>query len=156
MGITTVENKIEAISAIKFPENLRDFEIFFGMINWLKSFLPSYVQLIDSLQKRKTLFTKNSGATKRFGKKRQAIKTLYYEPSHGKLKTFSEFKQAFTQPTFRIYIDLQRRSYVDFDAFKRHGFAAMVYHFRFDTFGKTNVQPIIYFCKCLNVVEKNY
>ena len=102
LNMTTFENEIEAISAIKFSENLRDFEIFLKMTNWLKSFIPRYVQLTDSLQKRKTLFTKSLGATNKFGRKRQAIKTLYYEPLPEKLKTFSEFKQTFAQPTFRI------------------------------------------------------
>lgn len=149
LGMTTAEDKIAAISALKFPDSLRDLEIFLGMTGWLRPGVPRYAQRSEPLQKRKTLLTK-AVSTKGTRRKSQATKLLY-DATSAEQEAFDDLKKAFASPTFLTHFDPSLRLFVDLDASKAFGFAAMVYHV---IDGK--VQPIMFLSKCLNDAEKNY
>ena len=42
-GMFITENKIRIILAFRFSKNLKDLEIFFDMIKWLRTFIFRYV-----------------------------------------------------------------------------------------------------------------
>ena len=159
-GMSTAEDKIAAIAALKFPISLRDLEIFLGMTGWLRTSIPRYAQRAEPLQKRKTLLTKSVSA-RGTGRKLQATRTLLHNPLPTELEAFASLKRAFSEPRFLVHFDPQRQLYADLDASKSFGFAAMVYHIKGDPvtgvkFTRVDIQPIMFISKCLNAAERNY
>ena len=57
LDMSTSEEKIKAITSLKFPSSLRDLEIFLGLTGWLRNSIPRYAQRAQPLQERKTLLT---------------------------------------------------------------------------------------------------
>lgn len=161
LGMSTSKEKIQAITNLRFPETLRELEIFLGLTGWLRSSIPSYAQLANPLQERKTLLTKGLGAgVKGPARKRTTTKVLFYAPTEAELEAFARLQEAFASPTFLAHYDATRPLLIDLDASKSFGFAAMIYHTEKDQTSikipRTEVQPIMFLSKCLNDAERNY
>ena len=160
LGLSTSEEKIAAISALQFPYSLRDLEIFLGLTGWLRSSIPRYAQRALPLQKRKTELTqKLPKGAKGQQRKTQSVKA-HYDPTKVEIEAFHDLKQAFAKPTFLVHHDPARPLFIDLDASKAWGFAAMIYHVKGDVsaegFPRTSVQPIMFLSKMLNQAEQNY
>ena len=124
----------------------------------LRSSIPKYAQLAQPLQQRKTLLTRDLKDEKGMARKRQSA-SAWYEPTASEVKSFQDLKQAFSRPTFLVHFDPDRQLFIDLDASKAWGFAAMVYHVKKDVvegFNRTDVQPILFLSKMLNQAEANY
>ena len=162
LGMSTSAEKIAAITSLRFPYTLRDLEIFLGLTGWLRSSVSHYAQRASSLQKRKTLLTRTIPTSKEKGPARKKVAVnARYEPNELEIAAFKDLQKAFTSSTFLTHYNKLRRLYVDLDASKQWGFAAMIYHVLDDppdgtTFPRTAVQPIMFLSKCLNGAEKNY
>ena len=59
-GLSTLEQKVEAISKLQFPANLRELEFFLGLTGWYRHFVARYPALVDPLQKLKTQLLKKA------------------------------------------------------------------------------------------------
>lgn len=57
LGMSTSEEKIKAITSLRFPGSLRDLEILLGLTGWLRNSIPRYAQRAQPLQERKTALT---------------------------------------------------------------------------------------------------
>lgn len=122
--------------------------------------MERYAQRVNPLQERKTTLTKKlPSASKGPARKRQAAKIWFYEPTYVERQSFKDLQDAFREPTFLTHYDRTCRLYVDLDASKQWGFAAMVYRVLGDPdgpFPRTAVQPMLFLSKCLNGAERNY
>ena len=187
LGMSTSKEKIQAISALKFPDTLRDLEIFLGLTGWLRSSIPCYAQLANALQERKTTLTKGLAAGNKSSgpaRKRAATRVLFYEPTQAELDSFTHLKEAFSAPSFLSHYDSNRPLFIDLDASKVFGFAAIIYHLKSDKIAenssnnsakkiaenspsnnaskgaqktaRTDVQPIMFLSRSLNTAEHNY
>ena len=164
LGMSTSQEKIQAISDLRFPETLRDLEIFLGLTGWLRSSIPCYAQLANPLQNRKTTLTKGLGTgVKGPARKKSATKVLFYAPTEEEVSAFKRLQEAFRKPTFLAHYDPERHLFIDLDASKAFGFAAMIYHLKQDRVpdikdrvARTDVQPIMFLSRCLNDAERNY
>lgn len=88
------------------------------------------------------------------------------------MKSFNELKQVFASPHYLMYLNSNRVRYINLDASKVWGFAAVIYHIKSDLqgaskriiskgdaskpFTRTNIQPIMFLSKILNSAEINY
>ena len=178
LGITTAEEKIQAITALKFPGTLRELETFLGLTGWLRSSIPRYAQRAQPLQDRKTRLTQgmlgtnpvspsSTSSTTSPSKpaarqlsgpaRKQLSSRLHYQPSEEELEAFRDLQGAFKAPTFLVHYNKNRQLYIDLDASKAWGFAAMIYHKTDDNDPKrTAVQPIIFLSRNINTAERNY
>ena len=161
LGMATAEEKIAAISALRFPLSLQDLDHFLGLTGWLRSSVPRYAQRANPLQERKTTMTRLLPATARGpARKRQAVRVRLHDPTHEEVGSFQDLKGAFKEPTFLTHFDRKRKLFADLDSSKSWGFAGMVYHVEGDPadgdFPRTKVQPIMFLSRCLNGAEKNY
>lgn len=193
LGMSTSEEKIKAITSLRFPSSLRDLEIFLGLTGWLRNSIPRYAQRAQPLQERKTSLTQamtteasrradtattsstsvapkastttTAAVTKRQltgpARKRSSMQ-LRYDPSQEEIAAFQDLQDAFRAPTFLAHFDRRRQLYVDIDASKTWGFAAMVYHTKVDRKAsneppaKKDVQAIMFLSKSINTAERNY
>lgn len=161
LGMSTSQEKIQAITNLRFPETLRDLEIFLGLTGWLRSSIPRYAQLANPLQERKTMLTKGLGKGSGPARKRSAVRVVFYAPTQEELEAFSKLQAAFSSPTFLAHYDSTRPLFIDLDASKAWGFAAIIYHLKHDRVPdtkvtRTDVQPIMFLSRCLNNAERNY
>ena len=174
LGMSTAEDKIKAITALRFPATLRDLEIFLGLTGWLRSSIPRYAQRAQPLQERKTALTQSMNATttsstiasasasrkQLTGPARKRCSTsLHYDPTPDEIAAFQDLQNAFRSPTFLAHFDRKRKLHVDIDASKVWGFAAMVYHVK-DTSSESpsraDIQPIMFLSRSINTAERNY
>lgn len=159
LGMTTSEDKIKAISEKTFPEHLKDLETYLGMTGWLRHTIAGYAQIALPLQKRKTLLTKGLGRGFKGLKRKLQSTRLKYVPTFEERESFRILQEAFELPIFLYHFDPTRKLYIDLDASKQYGFAAIIYHVEGDPdgdFPSTKVQPIMFLSKCLNSAEQNY
>ena len=201
LGMTTAEEKIRAITALRFPGSLRELETFLGLTGWLRSLIPQYAQRAQPLQDRKTRLTQDmlssstasrslpqgssaspaspsgsltqgpsssaSSASSTVAKpaakqlsgpaRKRMSSRLHYQPTEEELEAFRDLQSAFRSPTFLVHYDRNRQLYVDLDASKVWGFAAIVYHRSNDTdTRRTAVQPIMFLSRNINTAERNY
>jgi len=150
-GMTTSEEKIEAISNLDFPRNRKDLERYLGLTGWLRNYVPYYAQLAAPLQRRKTLMNRN-----------KAIGTL--PVSKAEEESFTALQAMFAEPRFLTHFDPKRRLFVDLDASKQRGFGAMIYHVKAASessedpskIPRNSVQPILFLSKLLASAETRY
>lgn len=181
LGMSTSEEKVKAITALRFPSSLRDLEIFLGLTGWLRNSIPRYAQRAQPLQERKTALTQamisetpatiteaapdgSEAATTKAKKqltgptrKRKSLQ-LRYDPTEQEVTAFRDLQESFRAPTFLAHFDRKRKLYIDIDASKVWGFAAMVYHVKGEKgiLSKADVQPILFLSKSINAAERNY
>ena len=170
LGLTTSEEKVAAIAALKFPRSLSDLDHFLGLTGWLRHCVHRYAQKALPLQARKTALTrqlpKHDGKRSVIGpvRKKHAIKLVLDNPSDEEIAAFKLLQRELGSPISLVHFSPDRRLYIDLDASKKWGFAAMVYHLLGDpedqgeatTIARTSVQPIMYLSKMLNSAEHNY
>ncbi len=48
-GLSALEEKLKAISKLKFPLNLRQLEIYLGLTRWLHNYIPYYAGIAKPL-----------------------------------------------------------------------------------------------------------
>lgn len=58
LGLSTAEEKLAAITQLEFPRTLKDLETYLGMTGYLRQYCPYYAQVVEPLQKRKTLLVR--------------------------------------------------------------------------------------------------
>ena len=87
--MSTSQEKIQAITDLRFPEILRDLKIFLGLTGWLRSSIPRYIQTATPLQERKIVLTKGLGSgIKGPARKRLATRVVFYTPTEAELTSF--------------------------------------------------------------------
>ena len=132
--------------------------------DWLHQYIFYYIQLIKSLQNKKTaLFHKNSTAEK--SQKKYFKKTWIDESFILKHKTFKNIQKIFDKFNFFHHQDSNCWLYVDFDVSKQFEFNVMIYHMQddknesLDHIIKKNhskVQSILFLSKLLTDAETQY
>lgn len=95
LGLSTAEEKIKAIKALKFPATLQDLQIYLGLTGWLRSSIPRYAQLAQPLQDRKTALTR-ALPNIRFGnkakggaRKQQSITSRVNNPTKEEIESYN-------------------------------------------------------------------
>lgn len=163
LGLTTAQDKIEAIIKLKFPQTLQELETYLGLTGWLRNYIEKYAQKAAPLQLRKTKLLRgapNKGRARRV----YSTATIIEEPTEEELIAFKTIQQAFGGPKFLIHFDPSRQLYIDLDASKQRGFGVIVYHLRNiavangeeHTATPGRLQPILFLSKLLTTAESRY
>ena len=92
-------------------------------------------------------------------RKRQSAQ-LHYDPTEREISAFQDLQNAFRVPTFLAHFDRKRKLYIDIDASKVWGFAAMIYHSQTkdddQAPARKDIQTIMFLSKSINSAERNY
>ena len=160
LKLSISDEKIAVIASLQFSSSLKDLEYFLSLTGWLRHCVERYAQLAQSLTARKTALSKLVTSTGN-ARRRQSTQLKVSDSTAEETEAFGRLQDAFVGPTFLVHFDPSRRLYVDLDAFKRWGFAAMVYYVVGNpaegvAFPRTDVQLILFLSKLLNGAEKNY
>ena len=87
LGLATADEKLQAISQLKFPKTLKELETYLGLTGWLRQYVPFYAAVAGPLQDRKTLLL---GRAPREGASQRnfAAATSLKEPTKQELISF--------------------------------------------------------------------
>src|SRR5436190_22675868 len=47
LGLSTTQDKIDAIAKLDFPKNLKDLETYLGLTGWLRQYVPYYAYIAE-------------------------------------------------------------------------------------------------------------
>lgn len=145
LGLTTAEEKLEAISKLRFPATLKLLETYLGLTGWMRNYVPYYAQLSNPLQIRKTLLLKNL-PVKGAARKRYSSGTRLDIPTESERSSYQAIQEVFSKPTFLVHHDRTRQLYADVDASHERGFGGTVFHVKGDkeVFAKEDIEPILF------------
>jgi hypothetical protein len=59
-GLSTLEDKVEAIQKMRFPEYLHELELFIGLSGYYRHFIARYAAIVEPLQSLKTKLLKGA------------------------------------------------------------------------------------------------
>lgn len=159
LGLSTSEDKLQAISHLVFPRTLQQLETYLGMTGYLRNYVPNYARMVEPLQVRKTQLLKASPPS---GSKRKTYvsQTKITDPLDTELEAFQNLQNVLSKPTYLVHFEASRILYVDLDASKQYGVGAMVYHVRGPFVGKypprAQVEPILFLSRRLSPAETRY
>ena len=151
LGLSTAEEKLEAISKLQFPLTLSALETYLGLTGYLRNYIPPYAQVCQPLQDRKTSLLKKSPLAKGNPRRAYARRTQLGPPSEVEQKAFETLQELLSRPTTLVHFDSKKHLYIDMDASKEFGFGACVYHLI-----EGKVKPILFLSRLLNDAEKSY
>lgn len=158
-SMTTTEEKLRAISELKFPTNLADLEVYIGLTGYMRQYVHEYAQKIEPLQRLKTELLYKAPTSKGNARSYYARTTLV-EPTAETLQAYKAIQAAFAKPTTLVHYAADRQLYIDLDASKR-GIGVITYHLRgnpTDTAQIKNakIQPILFMSRILSTAETRY
>ena len=126
-GLSTSEERLEAISRLKFPVTLAALETYLGMTGYLRNYIAWYAQIARPLQDRKTELLKPSP---KGGRERKSFSanTRLLDATAAELTAFETLQTLLSQPSYLIHFNPYWVLYIDIDASKDFGFGVVIYH----------------------------
>ena len=158
LGVSTSQQKLEAIAKLKFPTHVKELEHYLGLTGWLRNYIPYYAQLAEPLQRAKTEKLKKAP----HGKQSRAhfTSSTQVEDSPLLLDAFNALQKEFAKPSLLHHYDKTRPVYIHLDASKERGFGVMVAHLEGDAVTgdppRRKTQPILFLSKSLSSAERKY
>ncbi|TAQ84474.1 hypothetical protein B7494_g7190 [Chlorociboria aeruginascens] len=126
LGLSTTEERLEAIRRLTFPQTLKHLETYLGMTGYLRQFIKDYAIISKPLEDRKTLLLKLAPSK---GKPRQnySRRALYRNPTTAELNSFRALQKSLASSKNLVHCDPNRQLFADIDASK-DGIGVMIYH----------------------------
>jgi hypothetical protein len=93
-GLSTLDEKVEAISSMKFPRYLHELELFIGLSNYYRHFIARYAGIMEPLQSLKTKLLRGS---EHKNKRQRAVYTKskgLEPPTNAELFAFNAIKES--------------------------------------------------------------
>ena len=162
LGLTSSEDKLRAISKLRYPKTLGALEHYLGLTGYLRQYVHYYAQLAKPLQELKTTLLKESPSIAGRPRKRYSSTKLLPPPLPAELASFEELQKAMSQPSMLVHFDPAKTLWIDLDASKEFGFGAVVFHSKdFDEKDpkwptRSTMQPILFLSRLLAPAEQNY
>ena len=162
LGMTTAQDKLEAIMALEFPKTLKALESYLRMTGDLRHYITFYAQIAEPLQNRKTSLNKcleQCNINTEGGARKKAVAALsIMAPSPTELDAFHHLQTLFARPKNLAHFDHARQLYADVDTSKEFGFGVMIYHSKIEKLpiSSTSVEPILFLSRMLTPAESRY
>ncbi len=162
LGLTTSEQKLEAIRLLSYPETLGALEYYLGLTGYLRSYIHFYAQLAAPLQSLKTSLLRDAPLG---GQQRRAYasKIKLGPPTPQELASFNSIQEALSRPSTLVHHNPDKVLWIDLDASKKFGFGAIVFHTISNEAipegrwpSATNIHPILFLSRLLTPAERNY
>lgn len=162
LGLATSEEKLKAISQLRYPQTLGGLEHYLGLTGYLRQYVHFYAQLARPLQDLKTKLLKEA-PTKGNPRKAYASKTALPQASLAEQTSFEELQEALSKACILVHFNPSWILWVDLDASKEFGFGAVIFHVKNNKKiekgkwpSRTDMEPILFLSRLLTSAEKNY
>jgi hypothetical protein len=168
-GLSTLEQKTEAISKLEFPQTLQQLDYFLGLAGWYRQFVARFAALSKPLQELKTKMFHNSPARKGRSRKAFTQSQTILHPTLLETTAFEVLKAALCAPTVLIHFDHELPLLYYIDSSREGGYACAIHQVPKDSMGRMSVEdvlngnhdrrlerPVMYISRLLNRHEVNY
>ena len=175
-GLSTAENKLRAISTLRFPTTLLQLETYLGMTGYLRHYVDHFAFKANALEIRKAALNKvlrDKGAVSGSGRKRQALRLKIKLPSPFEKMAFEVLQKDFSKPSILVHYDSARILFYDIDWSKERGCGVAVFHLKClpstaspeqiaeamkpcFKFKASDVEPIMFLSRMLTNAEQKY
>lgn len=179
-GLSTAEEKVQAIRNLEFPRTLRELEMYLGLTGYLRHFVPYYATLAAPLQQRKVAMLKayrpkSDGSNEKDMSKlrKQLAAQAVKEPTVLEKASFQELQAVLGNPLHLAHQNPDLPLLIDLDASKDRGYGVMLYHLKLSetwtqqlqanataealiTRPSSDICPVLFLSKELNSAERNY
>ena len=162
LGLTTSDEKLNAIRLLTYSDTLRALEYYLGLTRYLQSYIHFYAQLAAPLQELKTLLLRNAPVAGQQCKA-YALKTKLRLPTPQELTSFQSIQEALSQSLTLVHHNPGKILWIDLDAAKEFEFRAIVFHTASNEAllegrwpSTTSVQPILFLSRLFTSAERNY
>ena len=146
------EDKLRAISQLRYPTTLGALEHYLGLTGYLREYVYFYSQIARPLQELKTRLLKDSPVAGG-QRKKYVSKTQLPQPTELKLVSFELLQTALSKPSILVHYDQSRTLWIDLDASKEFGFGVVVFHVKNKTVADwptcPDIEPIMFLSKLL-------
>lgn len=160
-GLISSEEKLRAISALKYPRTLGELEHYLVLTGYLRQYIHFYAQLARPLQELKTKLLKDGPVAGR-PRKQYSSKLQLPGPTEEQATSFQLLQDALSQPSILVHFNADRTLWIGLDGSKEFGFGAVVFHVREgkeDTNKwptRIDTEPILFLSRLLSPAENNY
>ena len=127
LGMAMAEAKLAAITQLAFLCSLKNLEAYLGLTEYLRQYIPYYIQVAKPFQKHKTLLNWSVNIESNACQKVTA-RTYISMPTNQELNAFHHLQQLFSRLLILSHYNPSCQLYIDLDASKAFEFGAMVYH----------------------------
>lgn len=164
LKLTTIANKLVAISDLKFLKTLKHLKKYLKKNDWLRNYVSYYAQKTYALQQRKTRLLKQSLIKSR-ARKAFSQSTAVKLYTDAELNSFNQLQRFFSRLSYIVYFDKIEKLYIDVHAFKKRDFKVMIYHVKkrsqssntkSESSKRTNVKSIMFLSKILSFAKQRY
>ena len=159
--LITFEEKLKTIVKFRFSRILRQLEIYFDLIDWLRDYIAHYVDIFKSLQNRKTEFLRNEFTAK-------SVKRVYFSKTRVQYSTteelisFDVLQIVLIKFFYLIHSNFKRQLFIDLNVNKKFDFDVMLYYVK-KVFFESNkylsrhvIKSILFLSRLLIDVETKY
>lgn len=159
LGLSTDDEKREAILKLEYPETLRDLEHYLGLTVWFPGYINKYAQRAEPLQARKTKLLKNAPAGK--GRKSYTGRTRVEDPTTEEREASKDLQDKFARQLRLYHHNSERPLFIDVDA-SHDGIGSVAYHLKGDKLpasGKVTadlMEPILFLSRSCSPAERRY
>ena len=172
LGLSTAEDKLAALSKLRYPTTLGDLEHYLGLTGYLRQYVHFYAQIAQELQDLKTLMLRDGPSA---GKERKQFssKKLLPAATPKQAASFEMLQESLSKPTILIHFNATRTLWIDLDASKEFGFGVVVFHVKNEAEidqqtdskaaekpakwpARQHIEPIMFLSRTLTSAERNY
>lgn len=123
LGLSTSEEKLRAISQLKFPRTLSELEHYLGFTGFLRSYIYYYAGVSRPLQDLKTLLLK---ASPKEGRQRKTYSSkTKISGTDAEIAAFNTLQSLLSRPCILVHFNPNRTLWIDVDASKEFGFGVI-------------------------------
>lgn len=117
LGLATAEEKLQAISKLKFPRTLRQLEHYLGLTGWLREYVKGHAKITEPLQLRKMLLLKDAPLARNARRSYSSCTSFKY-PTLEELAEYQKLQAALSKKQYLVHFTPARQLYIDIDAGK--------------------------------------
>ena len=155
-----VVDKLIVIIKLRFFYIFKNLEKYLELIEWLRNYIAWYVQIFDSLLKRKTFLLRSFSSNKNRQRKIYFVKTILQKFFVVELKFYWQFQKNFDKTNLLIHYDFIRIIYINVDVSKQRDFEVIIYHLKFtanfNNFKRNEIELIMFFNRMFTSTKKRY
>ena len=129
--LTTVVEKIEAISKFKFFANLKELKTYLDFTNWLRRYCSYYAQKSNALQQLKISLLR-CALKKEQSRKSFSVHIDLKNFISNEIDSFNQIQKVFSRASFLHHFDTKKTLFADIDVSKIYDFEIMIYHLKND------------------------
>jgi hypothetical protein len=158
LDLIIAKKKLNAITLLKFLENLTALKRYLELTNYLRKYVYFFAKVFKSLQELKVKLLKNS---LKKNKRKEFINKIRIILTNKKMTFFLLLQKNLIKITLLIHFDKEKWLWINLNEFKKFEFEVIVFHvikkFSKKTwFTKNNIQLMMFLNRLLISIEKNY